>query len=230
MAKPLVSVVIPVYNGEKFLSETLKSVFAQDYGFFEVVVVDDGSTDRSAEIAQSFPAKYVRQANQGHAVAKNRGVEESKGEMLAFLDADDLWHPSKLTVQQGRMEANPGWGGSIHYQRLFLEPGTEMPVQFREKRFLEDHAANIPSALMVWRPAFEKVGLFDASYVHGNDSDWFFRAKDMGVTVGVVPETLLFRRLHGNNLTRQTPALRKDLLQAVRASVLRQRGAKGGEA
>jgi glycosyltransferase involved in cell wall biosynthesis len=94
VSNPLVSVVTPVYNGEAFLRETLESIFAQDYEPFEVIVVDDGSTDGSAAIARSYPAaRYIRQHNQGPAAARNAGIAAARGEFLAFVDADDVALP-----------------------------------------------------------------------------------------------------------------------------------------
>ncbi|MGH9463241.1 MAG: glycosyltransferase family 2 protein [Vicinamibacteria bacterium] len=99
--EPTVSVVIPCYNGAAFLRETLASVLAQTHPVLEVIVVDDGSTDDSAEIAASFgpPVRVIRQPNQGESVARNRGVRESRGEWIAFLDADDAWLPNRIEAQ-----------------------------------------------------------------------------------------------------------------------------------
>src|SRR4029079_2498347 len=97
---PLVSVIVPVYNGERYLREALESVFAQTYRAIEVIVVDDGSPDDSGTIGQSFPeVRYIHQTNQGVAAARNNGIEAARGEFFAFLDQDDLWVPEKLNVQ-----------------------------------------------------------------------------------------------------------------------------------
>jgi glycosyltransferase involved in cell wall biosynthesis len=96
-----VSVVIPCYNGAKFLREALESVLGQTHPVLEVIVVDDGSTDDSAAIAESFgtPVRVIRQSNQGESVARNRGIEAAVGAWIAFLDADDLWLPNKIAAQ-----------------------------------------------------------------------------------------------------------------------------------
>src|SRR5262249_59293001 len=98
---PTISVVIPCYNGARFLRETLASVLAQTLPPLEVLVIDDGSTDDSGAVAESFgpPVRVIRQPNQGESVARNRGIEEAKGEWVGFLDADDLWNPDKLERQ-----------------------------------------------------------------------------------------------------------------------------------
>jgi glycosyltransferase involved in cell wall biosynthesis len=102
MKAGLVSVIVPVYNGENYLSETLDSIFAQDYEPFEVIVIDDGSTDGSADIVQSYSnVRYIHQSNQGVPVARNTGLTAAQGEFIAFSDQDDLWKPNKLRVQTG---------------------------------------------------------------------------------------------------------------------------------
>src|SRR3982751_2380169 len=100
MELPLVSVIIPVHNGAKYLRAALESVLAQTYSPFEVIVVDDGSVDDSGVIAQSFnDVRYIHQANQGVAAARNHGIEAARGDFFAFLDQDDLWTPEKLTFE-----------------------------------------------------------------------------------------------------------------------------------
>ena len=107
---PKVSVVVPCYNGAKYLRETIQSVLAQDLPVLEIIVVDDGSTDDSADIAESFgaPVRVIRQSNQGESVARNRGIDEARGDWVAFLDADDLWTPDKMAEQAKLM--SPGVG------------------------------------------------------------------------------------------------------------------------
>ena len=98
--QPLVSVIIPVYNREKFLAEAIDSVLAQTYRPIEIIVIDDGSTDKSGEIARSYAeTKYIYQDNQGVSVARNIGVDAAQGEFLAFLDSDDMWLHNKLETQ-----------------------------------------------------------------------------------------------------------------------------------
>jgi glycosyltransferase involved in cell wall biosynthesis len=102
MTDPKISVVIPCYNGADFLAQTLESVMRQTWPPAEIIVIDDGSTDNSEAIAASLgaPIRVIRQTNQGESVARNRGINEAKGSWIAFLDADDLWHPTKLEKQR----------------------------------------------------------------------------------------------------------------------------------
>src|SRR5262245_20179101 len=105
-----VSVVIPCYNAGRFLKETLESILAQTRPALEVIVVDDGSTDDSAAVAGAFgpPVRVLRQSNQGESVARNRGLDEARGDWVAFLDADDVWAPDKLERQLAAVEGSPG--------------------------------------------------------------------------------------------------------------------------
>src|ERR1043165_3045241 len=124
---PLVSVIIPVYNGARHLRAALESVFAQTYRSFEVIVVDDGSVDESAIIAQSFPeVRYIHQTNCGVAAARNHGIEAARGEFLAFLDQDDLWTPDKLRLQIEYLLSHPEIGYTLTRQKFFLDPGATL--------------------------------------------------------------------------------------------------------
>src|SRR3954453_12452168 len=129
---PLVSVIIPVYNGARYLGAALESVFAQTYRNFEVIVVDDGSVDDSGVIAQSFPdVHYIHQTNQGVAAARNHGIEAARGGYFAFLDQDDLWTADKLKLQIEYLLTHPEVGYTLTQQKYFLDPGGTLPPWFR---------------------------------------------------------------------------------------------------
>ena len=224
MDKLLVSVVIPVYNGERYLAAAINSVLRQDYGPLEIIVVDDGSIDRCAEIAKSFQGvKYTYQENQGHAAARNTGIASAIGDFIGFLDADDLWTPEKISKQVDRLKQHPSTGYVISKMRYFLEPGVETPKSVRADSFTKDHIAFVPSALLVRRSVLHQIGGFDASYRHGNDSDWFFRAKDAGIQMEILPEVLLKRRIHASNLSHEILAMQSELLRVVRTSIARKK-------
>jgi glycosyltransferase involved in cell wall biosynthesis len=233
----LVSVVVPVYNGARYLAQAIDSVLAQDYRPLELIVVDDGSEDESAAIARGYPAvRLVRQANRGHGAAKNVGIEVCRGELLAFLDADDLWEPQKLRAQVAYLTAHPECGAVVCRQRIRATEGTCLPAWLVERLARERIAgapvAFVPSALMVRRTALNRIGTFDPSYRHGNDSDWFFRARDAGLSVGIVEQVLLLRRFHSTNLSYETSSMQADLLRVVRSSLARRatRGSSPPEA
>jgi glycosyltransferase involved in cell wall biosynthesis len=222
--QPLVSVILPVYNGARFLRAALESVFSQTYRAFEVIVVDDGSVDESGAIAQSFPeAHYIRQENQGVAAARNNGIDAARGEFFAFLDQDDLWTPEKLKVQIDYLLNHPDVGYTLTRQQYFLEPGAELPVWFRKELLSTVHTGWVLGTLVVRRTTFEQVGGFATGYSAANDSDWFFRAKAAEIPMVVVPELLLLKRIHEANDSGRAKEILSELLKVVKTSLDRQR-------
>jgi glycosyltransferase involved in cell wall biosynthesis len=222
--QPLVSVIIPVYNGARHLGAALESVFAQTYRAFEVIVVDDGSVDDSGVIAQSFPdVHYIRQTNQGVAAARNHGLEVARGEFLAFLDQDDLWKPEKLKAQMDHLLSHPDLGYTLTQQQYFLDHGATLPAWFRKELFSTVHTGWVLGTLVVRRTVFDHVGDFATGYSAANDSDWFFRAKAAGIPMAVIPELLLLKRLHETNDSRRAREVLSELLKVVKSSLDRQR-------
>jgi glycosyltransferase involved in cell wall biosynthesis len=224
--QPKVSVIIPVYNGEKFLEDAIKSVFNQNYDNLECIVVDDGSQDLTPSIAGKFgQVVYVNQDNAGVAAARNCGVKKSSGEYLAFLDADDVWDIKKLATQISYMEGNPDIGYSFTKHKLFLDEGLdEFPAWVRIHNE-QEMTAYIPSSLVARRPVFEAVGYFDENYRVADDSDWFMRARDTGIKMGIVEMTLLYKRVHSRCLSSNTELTKKELLKIFKASLLRTKSA-----
>lgn len=221
---PLVSVIIPVYNGERYLADTLRSVLAQDYRPMEVLVIDDGSTDRSGEIARGFAeVRCLQQHNQGAAIARNVGIEHARGDLLAFLDADDSWMPNKLSLQVRYLLDHPETTFVLARQRIVLDEGVEKPSWLKEELLTNDSIGYLPSTLLTRKSIFAQIGMFDPRAVPSEDAEWFFRAKDAGVPMGVVQEVLLEKRVHDSNLSHRTEASQARLLQMIRESVVRQR-------
>jgi len=220
----LVSTVIPVYNGARYLAAAIDSVLAQTYRPLEIIVVDDGSTDNSAEIARSYPdVRCIYQSNQGHGQAKNTGLATARGEFIAFLDADDLWTPDKLAVQVGYLLQHPQVDYVLAHMRVFLEPGVVWPPWLNQDHYMSDPVGFLPGTLVARRAVFARTGGFDVSYRHANDSDWFFRARDTGVPMAVLPDVLLHRRIHSANLSHETRAVTEELLRALNSSLRRKR-------
>jgi glycosyltransferase involved in cell wall biosynthesis len=217
-------VIIPVYNGARFLRAAVESVFAQTYRPFEVIVVDDGSADDSGDIAQSFPdVRYMRQENQGVAAARNNGIEAARGEFFAFLDQDDLWTPEKLRLQIEHLLNHPEVGYTLSQQQFFLEPGTTLPAWFRKELLTSVHTGWVLGTLVVRRKAFEQIGNFETGYSAANDSDWFFRARAAEIPMAVVPELLLLKRIHESNDSGRAKEILSELLKVVKSSLDRHR-------
>lgn len=224
MSQPLVSVILPVYNGEQYLADTLDSIFAQDYCPFEVIVVDDGSSDDSAEIIQSYKdVCYIYQANQGVPVARNTGITAAHGEYIAFSDQDDLWLPNKLRVQMGFLLQHPDVQYVLCKNRLFLEPGIKRPSWLKQELLESPQLDFSPGALVARKTIFQQLGQFDPNYQTASDVDWIFRAKDANIPMHTITEVLVHKRIHAGNQSYQVNRLHKEYLKLVRASIQKQR-------
>lgn len=219
-SKPLVSVIVPVFNGERFLGQCLSSVFAQDYERFEVVVVDDGSTDGTAGVAGSFPqVRYIYQANRGTSAARNTGVAAAVGELISFIDHDDLMMPNKLSLQVGHLMANPGLDCVLGRQELIFEPGIDPPSWLHRDRIYGDLDGVQPVSAVVRRSVLTGAGGFDPECSFGEDLDWLFRLRSAGASIAVLPEVVMKRRFHGNNQTIEKRAETIWFLKVVRSRV-----------
>jgi glycosyltransferase involved in cell wall biosynthesis len=224
-ADPLVSVVIPVYNGAAFLADALASVRAQTYPRYEIIVIDDGSRDDSGRVTRACPGvRYVFQSNQGIAAARNRGLSLACGEVIAFLDQDDYWAPRKIELQLRYLQANPDVAIVLAHERLLCVNGYQWPGAAAHPAIQDDHISVVPGVWLVWRHVFDRAGTFDTGFGIADDFDWFMRVRDAGFQFGVVPETLLFKRLHGNNTSMQFRAATREILRVFRSSIHRRRG------
>ena len=221
--RPLVSVHMAVKNGRRFLGQALDSVFAQSYDNVEVVVVDGGSTDGSVELAESYPGvRCLAQQGTGFAGAWNEAVEASAGPLLAFIDSDDRWGATKLERQVALLTGPDACDLVVTNVRFVLEPGTEMPPGFRPSLLNGAHLARMPSALMIRRNRFERVGPFRTDFTIASDIEWFSRAHDLGLRLGVVEEELVHKRVHDSNLSYfEAQDLNAELLRLLRESVQR---------
>jgi glycosyltransferase involved in cell wall biosynthesis len=226
---PLISCIVPVYNGAHFLGEALDSILAQTYRRLEVIVVDDGSTDATPAVASEYGplVSYVRQTHAGVASARNRGLAEASGDFVAFLDADDRWHSEKLARQMARFAARPELDLSVTGGQNFWMPGlAEMDERSRDPRYTEPWPGyGSPVTLLARRVAFDTVGPFDPRFTVSEDRDWFIRAAELGLISELLEEVLVYRRLHGANLSDPiTPAVAAQVhLQLAKASLDRRR-------
>lgn len=221
--KPLVSAILPIFNGRKYLKAAVESVLQQDYPALEIFLVDDGSTDGSGEIARTFQkAICLQQPNRGVAAARNLALAAARGDFIAFLDQDDLWMPRKISAQVKFLLENPGLDFCLSKERLFLEGSTLKPIWLKENLLRDDHRGFILGCAVIRAATFKKVGPFDPSFRFGSDADWFFRAKDAGVQWGVVDEVLLLKRVHADNETHKVSGMRADMFKLVRNSIQRQ--------
>jgi glycosyltransferase involved in cell wall biosynthesis len=198
---PLISVIIPVYNGEKYLAEAIESVLIQSYCPLELIVVDDGSTDNTAKIAASFGSavRYNYQHNAGTGAARNKGVEAAHGDFFAFVDADDLWTENKLTVQMNAFSDNPEIDALFGHVRQFFSPDLDEESKKRLSCPAEIMPGELPSTMLIKREAFFRVGLFEEQWHVGQDVSWILRTRELGIKTIMLPDLIYMRRLHKNN-------------------------------
>ena len=233
MANPLISCIIPVFNGERYLGEALDSILAQTYRPIEIIVIDDGSTDGTGELIARYGdrIRYFRQNNEGAPTARNAGLSAARGAFVAFLDSDDLWHPEKLERQMARFEARPELDLCVTNLQRFWIPELETErKRFQDHRLAEVLPGYITQTLLARRNLFDSVGLFNTSRRVGDPMDWFLRASEQEAVMELLPDLLVYQRLHENNLSvelgtrRMKPHMQDAILDVVKASLDRRRG------
>jgi len=231
MRAPLVSCIVPAFNAERFLADALASIAAQTHPCTEIIVVDDGSTDGTAEVvrAWSHRVRAFRQANAGPASARNAGIHMASGEFVAFLDADDLWHPGKVERQLQRFAERPDLDACVARVATFHD-GAALEMSPRRPATGSVMPAYAASTLLARRAVFGLVGLFDASLRHADDTDWFLRLRALGVQMEIIDEVLVDRRLHSANmsLTQSADSL-EEYLRVIKVNLDRRRGAPSSD-
>jgi glycosyltransferase involved in cell wall biosynthesis len=220
----LLSVIIPAYNAAGFLSDAISCVQKQGYPKLEVIVVDDGSTDATREVVAGYSGgvRYVRQENQGAASARNHGLQLAHGSLVAFLDADDVWTPDALKLLTQHLCDNPRTDvvlGRVQYTRWLTDGAGKQAIE----TFGDPCISFSLDAAVFRRQIFERVGAFDASLRSSEDVDWFMRAREVGVSIDVLEDVVLFYRRHGRNLTQDRDASHRDLAHALKQSLDRRR-------
>ena len=225
MTKPLISVIIPVFNTEKYLAEAIESVLSQTIKPAEIIVVDDGSTDKSAEVARQFEplVRLVCQENKGVGAARNTGINNASGENLAFLDADDLWTENKLEIQLSYLQNNPGTDIVFGYVEQFISP--ELPDEHQRilKPEHEKMQGFVIGTMLIKKTTFLKAGLFNEKLELGEFIDWFSRAKDLGLSFHVLEDIVLKRRIHTSNMGIYKKQHLKDYTTLLRETLARKR-------
>jgi glycosyltransferase involved in cell wall biosynthesis len=212
---PKVSVIITTYNYGQYIIEAIRSVLNQTFEDFEVIIVDDGSSDKTYEIVSHMMderIEYLYQENRGVSYARNAGLDVSRGQYICFLDADDLWLPWKLAVQIKTIEAYP-LAGIIYADMflinvdgskilgLFLSQTKREPPHGKVLDKLVDRFFGYPSTLMIKREVFDKVGKFDETLKNCQDYDWLLRAAGQ-FEFEVVTLPLTKYRIHAGQLSR----------------------------
>jgi glycosyltransferase involved in cell wall biosynthesis len=224
MKQPLVSVIIPNYNYAAYLSTAIDSVFAQTWQQIEIIVVDDGSKDNSEDVLRAYgnQIRWVKQKNQGVSIARNRGVQEAKGELIAFLDADDIWLPAKLESQMTRWLADSELGllhcGLVEFDEhdsALRSCLNGMEGWVAKEMLLLDRPVIVgaSSTAVIPRNLFVELGGFDTRLSTSADWDLVYRIACRR-RLGFVPEVLVKYRMHGSNMHNNVQAMEHDMLIA----------------
>lgn len=220
-----ITAIIPAYNALDFLPGAIASIRTQTFPVEEIIVVDDGSADGTADYAASLPGvHFIRQENAGPAAARNTALKVASGDFVAFLDADDRWPADKLETQLERFHREPELmvvSGRVQYRFLTgapIERDEELKMR-RDNSIIHVHLG----AALFRREAFETVGLFDPSFRFHEDQDWFLRFKESGRRMAILDEITLHYQVHGGNMTNGMDMQATGLLRAMKNSLDRRR-------
>ena len=221
----LVSVIIPVYNSELYLEESIQSVLAQTYQPLEILIINDGSTDGSESVAMKFAQQtiYLYQSNQGAAAARNRGIKKSSGEFLAFLDADDLWESDKIAKQMDILEREADLDMVFGNVFQFISEDTKSVSRARLDEADQILPGYVPGTILIRKKAFLKVGLFSTAWKIGEFIDWYLKAMETGLNPVMLPDIVMRRRIHSSNLGIRLKDMRNDYVKIIKASLDRRR-------
>ncbi len=218
----LVSVIVPCYNGAAFLEEALRSALAQSYREVEVVVVDDGSTDNSAEIARRFPVRYIRQQNRGLSEARNTGIRESKGSYLVFLDADDRLKPEAIETGLRVLARRPDCAMAVGDHVFIAANGSylahstkEGPLHSHYEALLKSNFIEMISSVLFRRSIFDEVGGFNATLRVAEDYELYLRiARAQPICCHAV--IMAEYRMHEANTSRNSELMLTTTLQVLK--------------
>ena len=225
---PTVSVVLPVFNAARHLPDLLRALAAQrPEPPREIILVDSMSTDGTAAVAAGYEGqvRYLRQPTAGPAATRNLGLGAAQGEFVAFLDADDLWHPEKLARQMARFQARPDLDLCVtHVRHFWISELSQEAARYRDHPRSRVMPGYYTSTLLAARSLFDIVGEFNSALWHSDATDWFLRAAERRAVMELLPDVLTYHRLHHTNLSRRLAgASRDEYVQLLKATLDRRR-------
>lgn len=193
-----ISVIVPVRNGARYLSETIESILSQTMPPLEVLIMDDASEDDTEQIANSFGSivRHVLLKPCGAAAARNRGVDEARGEFLSFLDSDDLWLPEKTQCQLDCLAKHSTFSAAFCHMEQFISPELQGLTIPDKEKVLPGYSS---CTMLIRAELFKSVGPFPETLRAGEFIEWFSRAKDKGIEPIMLSEVLARRRVHKSN-------------------------------
>ena len=216
-----VSVVIPAFNSERFICNAIQSVFDQEYSPIEVIVVDDGSTDGTKNEVLKFGEriKYKYQKNGGPAAARNAGIASSRGDIIGFLDSDDIWTPGRLPLMLNKFKDDPSL--DVVLGRVQVAPLPD--ATHVHPNLLKPHIAPLFGSGLFKCNVFAKVGLLDQSLRYSEDQDWFLRMKELGIHMVILSDVTLVRQKHSDSMTEGASWSDVDIIKVIKKSLDRRR-------
>jgi glycosyltransferase involved in cell wall biosynthesis len=228
-AEPTVSVVIPVYNCERYLAHAIESAIAQEKCLTRIIVVDDGSSDGSASAAKDFgdDVHYIFQEHAGAAAARNRGIEAADSAFLAFLDADDLWTAGRLECMLAELLRDPHLDMVFGRTEEFICPSLVEDERKKLQRLPPQTPGYVVGAMLARRESFLRAGLFDTTLRIGEFIAWFVLAKRAALRFSSIDDVVLRRRLHAANLMRRSREAYGDYLRIIRDKIAFERAQDG---
>jgi glycosyltransferase involved in cell wall biosynthesis len=227
LAEPLVTAAIPVRDGEAYLAEAIESVLAQSRPCGQVIVVDNGSSDRSAEIAAGFgpPVEVVSEPRPGIGAARNAARRAARGDYFAFLDADDIWEAEKTALQLAAFEANPGLQLVFGHVRQFVSPDLDVEEADGLRVPADPQPGQYIGAMLARREAVESIGPWPQDVRVSDGLTFLLRARELGLAQTMLAETVTLRRVHGANHSINNRDERAEFARHLKRSLDRRREA-----
>lgn len=226
MSHPRVSIVMPVYNGARFIAEALASVQREPGIEAEIIVVDDGSTDETTRVVSSISERdqrirLLQCEHRGVSPTRNVGVRAATGEYVTFLDSDDICPPGRIARQARKLAGRPD-AAAVIGETLLFEELTEDLQPAPGTRYLQILTVTLHSALFR-RDVFDRLGLFDETLAHSEDFDFFLRLAEAETPLVIETEVASLYRRHPGSMTTNTNAVKAGMLAALQRSLVRRR-------
>jgi glycosyltransferase involved in cell wall biosynthesis len=226
LAEPVVTAAIPVRNGEAYLAEAIESILGQSRPCEQVIVVDNGSTDRSAEIARAYSpeVEVIFEPRQGIGCARNAAMRAARGSHVAFLDADDLWDAAKTALQLAAFEADPGLQLVFGHVHQFVSPDLAAEEVAALRVPADPQPGAYIGAMLAMRTAVEAVGPWPEDVKVSDGLTFMLRARELGLEQAMLAETVTLRRVHGENHSIRNRGERAEFARLLKQSLDRRRG------
>ncbi len=223
---PLVSVIMAVYNGQKFIKKAIDSVLSQTFTQIELIIIDDGSIDNTATIIKSYEDKrisYYYQENSGPGAARNLWIKKSKGSLIAFIDHDDVWYKDKLFKQINYHRYHPEYSVLFTNQNLIFEDHNKNYDWVREINQQKRYSTGVPSSQLLESSVFDKIGHFNESLKLGEDFDLLNRIGESSLQIHTLNEILYDKLIHDNNISSNIKENRKYIFSILATSIKRRK-------